>query len=151
MKSPLVWDRKASDLYNELKRNAEASLKSRKTSGKSESSKQEGLFKQVHDCMRKLQENPSHPGLQTHPYSSIPSPYNKDEHVFEAYAQQHTPSAYRVFLVLWPRERLDYHSCCNGTSVGRLAFTRRVGQLTGVFRPKERRKDTTLSPSQFFG
>jgi hypothetical protein len=102
MGSPLVWDREASDLYGELKRNAEASLKSRQTSGKRKSSKHEGLFKQVHDCMRKLQENPSHPGLQTHLYSSIPSPYNKDEHVFEAYAQQYTPSACRVLWCYGP-------------------------------------------------
>lgn len=102
MKSPLVWDREASDLYNELKHSAEASLKSRQISGKSKSSEHERLFKQVHNCMQKLQENPSHPDLQTHPYSSIPSPYNKDENIFEAYAQQNTPSACRVLWCYGP-------------------------------------------------
>jgi hypothetical protein len=42
-----------------------------------------------------LSENPRHPGLQTHPFSSVEGP--KGEKVFEAYAQQNTPAAYRVF------------------------------------------------------
>ena len=42
-----------------------------------------------------LSENPRHPGLQTHPFSSVEGP--KGEKVFESYAQQNTPAAYRVF------------------------------------------------------
>ena len=42
-----------------------------------------------------LSENPRHPGLQTHPFSSVEGP--KGEKVFEAYAQQNTPAAFRVF------------------------------------------------------
>jgi hypothetical protein len=39
--------------------------------------------------------NPRHPGLQTHPYSSLPAIHGKK--IYEAYAQQDTPGAYRVF------------------------------------------------------
>ena len=42
-----------------------------------------------------LSENPRHPGLQTHPFSSVEGP--QGEKVFEAYARQKTPAAYRVF------------------------------------------------------
>lgn len=42
-----------------------------------------------------LAENPRHPGLQTHEFTSLKGPNN--EKVFEAYAEQSTPSAYRVF------------------------------------------------------
>lgn len=43
----------------------------------------------------KLLANPRHPGLQTHEFTSLKGP--KGEKVFEAYAQQNTPAAYRVF------------------------------------------------------
>ena len=39
--------------------------------------------------------NPRHPGLQTHEFASLKGP--NGEKVFEAYAQQNTPAAYRVF------------------------------------------------------
>ncbi len=39
--------------------------------------------------------NPRHPGLQTHEFTSLKGP--NGEKVFEAYAQQNTPAAYRVF------------------------------------------------------
>jgi len=43
-----------------------------------------------------LQENPRHPGLQTHEYTSLKGPGG--EKVFEAYAEQDTPAAYRIFF-----------------------------------------------------
>lgn len=104
MEFSLVWDRNAREQYNELKRKAQAALRSREASGKIKSSREEGLFKQVHDCIDKLRKNPKHPGLQTHPFSSLQNPYNKDEKVFEAYAQQHTPGAYRVFWCYGPQK-----------------------------------------------
>jgi hypothetical protein len=42
-----------------------------------------------------LSVNPRHPGLQTHEYHSIKGP--KGEKVFEAYIEQNTPNAYRIF------------------------------------------------------
>lgn len=63
---------------------------------------QAGLLKQVHKTLGFLQINPRHPSLQTHPYSSIENPYHPREKVFEAYAQNRTPSAYRVFWCYGP-------------------------------------------------
>jgi hypothetical protein len=42
-----------------------------------------------------LQVNPRHPGLNTHKYSSLEGP--NGEEVFEAYAENKTPAAYRIF------------------------------------------------------
>lgn len=56
----------------------------------------EKRFKAVSKALKYLVEDPRHPGLQTHLYSSIFGP-NKEK-VFEAYAEQDTPSAYRVFF-----------------------------------------------------
>ena len=42
-----------------------------------------------------LQENPRHPGLNTHKYSSLEGSHG--EEVFEAYAENNTPAAYRIF------------------------------------------------------
>ena len=62
----------------------------------------EGLVKQVKKTLAYLQHNPKHPSLQTHPYSSISNPLNPEEKVFEAYAQNHTPAAYRIFWCYGP-------------------------------------------------
>jgi hypothetical protein len=56
----------------------------------------EKRFKAVVKTLKFLQENPRHPGLQTHEFSSLKGP--QGEKVFEAYAEQHTPGAYRVFF-----------------------------------------------------
>lgn len=53
-------------------------------------------FKAVSKALRFLQENPRHPSLQTHEYSSFKGPHG--EKVFEAYAGQDTPAAYRIFF-----------------------------------------------------
>jgi hypothetical protein len=98
----LRWTQSAEETYAEMKARAEATLANRKRSGKRKSSRQEGLFKQVHKCVRLLAENPKHPGLQTHEYHSLPHPYHSSEKVFEAYAQQNTPGAYRVFWCYGP-------------------------------------------------
>ena len=47
-----------------------------------------------------LLANPRHPGLQTHEFTSQFGP--QGEKVFEAYAQQNTPAAYRVFWYYGP-------------------------------------------------
>ena len=53
-------------------------------------------YKAVHEALKKLQHNPKHPGLQTHEFYSLKGPNN--EKVFEAYAEQNTPAAYRIFF-----------------------------------------------------
>jgi len=53
-------------------------------------------FKAVTKALHYLAENPRHPGLQTHEFSSFAGPHG--EKVFEAYAQQDTPAAYRIFF-----------------------------------------------------
>jgi len=53
-------------------------------------------FKAVSKALMFLQENPRHPSLQTHEFSSFKGPYG--EKIFEAYAEQDTPAAYRVFF-----------------------------------------------------
>ena len=65
----------------------------------------EGLFKQVHKTLELLAQNPRHPGLSTHEYSSIPNPYRDNEKVFEAYAQNKTPGAYRIFWCYGPNKK----------------------------------------------
>lgn len=59
-----------------------------------------GVLKQVRKTLGLLETNPRHPSLKTHKYASISGP--DDEEVFEAYAQNKTPGAYRVFFVYGP-------------------------------------------------
>ena len=101
----VVWMPKAQETYDELKAKAEASLKTRQRSKKTKAAKAEGLFKQVHKCIQHLLQNPRHPGLATHEYDSLKHPYDKKEKVFEAYAQNETPEAYRVFWCYGPQKR----------------------------------------------
>ncbi len=56
----------------------------------------EKRYKAVVKCLHLLADNPKHPGLQTHQYSSLHGP--DGEKVFEAYAEQNTPGAYRIFF-----------------------------------------------------
>ena len=64
-----------------------------------------GLVKQIKKTLGFLQTNPRHPSLQTHVFHSLEHPYNLREKVFEAYVQQHTPAAYRIFWCYGPRTR----------------------------------------------
>jgi hypothetical protein len=101
----LVWTPEATSAYDELKARALASLASRRKKEKAKSSKDEGLFKQVHKTVTLLAANPKHPGLQTHEYRSLPHPYDLAQKVFEAYAQNQTSNAYRVFWCYGPGKR----------------------------------------------
>ena len=67
-------------------------------------SKQKGLYKQIHKCLKYLSQNPKHPSLNTHEYSSLTNPYNPKQKVFEAYAQNNTPGAYRIFWCYGPEK-----------------------------------------------
>ena len=101
----LKWMDAGSKTYNKLKAEAEEIVKARKAKNKKKSSKQEGLFRQVHKTLNLLQSNPKHPGLHTHEYDSIENPYDPDQKVFEAYAQNKTPGAYRVFWCYGPGKK----------------------------------------------
>jgi hypothetical protein len=56
----------------------------------------------VRKALAYLQLNPRHPGLRTHKYSSITGP--KGEEIFEAYAENKTPAAYRIFWYYGPEK-----------------------------------------------
>lgn len=55
----------------------------------------EKRLKAVRKALGYLESNPRHPGLNTHKYSSLVGP--NGEEVFEAYAENRTAAAYRVF------------------------------------------------------
>ena len=59
-------------------------------------------YKAVIKTLRLLAGNPRHPGLQTHEFTSLNGP--RGEKVFEAYAEQSTPAAYRIFWFYGPGE-----------------------------------------------
>ena len=64
-----------------------------------------GLVKQIKKSLGFLQTNPKHPSLNIHAYDSIEHPFNPSEKVFEAYAQNNTPSAYRIFWCYGPQKK----------------------------------------------
>ena len=101
----LQWTPEAKAQYDDQKARAEASLASRKKKAKTKSSKTEGLFKQIHKTLQLLAANPKHPGLATHEFHSLPHPYDNSQKVFEAYAQNQTPGAYRVFWCYGPKKQ----------------------------------------------
>ena len=96
------WTTEASTQFEALQAMAAASLAKRAREKRTKTSKAEGLFKQVDKCVRLLLENPKHPGLHTHAYESIDHPYEKAGKVFEAYVQNQTPGAYRLFWCYGP-------------------------------------------------
>jgi len=82
----LQWTVEASKTYNLLKCNA--SEKKR--------------YKAVKKTINLLAMNPRHNSLQTHEYMSLKGP--NEEKVFEAYAEQKTPAAYRIFWYYGPSQ-----------------------------------------------
>lgn len=52
-------------------------------------------LKAVNKAIAFLETNPRHPGLNTHKYTSKSG--RSGEEVFEAYAENNTPGAYRIF------------------------------------------------------
>lgn len=61
-----------------------------------------GVLKQVRKTLGYLEMDPRAKSLQTHEYESLTRRYGIK--VFEAYAQQNTPGAYRVFWHYGPDE-----------------------------------------------
>ncbi|MGD0629178.1 MAG: hypothetical protein ABR987_07490 [Terracidiphilus sp.] len=60
------------------------------------------IFEQVRKAIGYLEIYPHHPSLNTHEFTSLSGA--KGEKVFEAYAQNNTPGAYRVFWHSGPNE-----------------------------------------------
>lgn len=67
-------------------------------------SKARGLFVQVAKCLSLLSTNTRHPGLHTHEFHSMSNPFDPKGKVFEAYAQNRTPGAYRIFWCYGPNK-----------------------------------------------
>ena len=80
----LEWTSEAESTFGKLKSNASSMRQ----------------YKVVRKTIALLASNPRHPSLQTHEYVCMEGP-NKEK-VFEAYAQQNTPAAYRVFWYYGP-------------------------------------------------
>ncbi len=57
-------------------------------------------YRKVLKTLGLMETNPRHPGLRTHKYHSLSGP--KGEEIFEAYVEQHTPGAWRVFWYYGP-------------------------------------------------
>ena len=64
-----------------------------------------GLLKRYNAIKKtlKLLKNPRHPSLKTHEFTSLSGP--KSEKIYEAYAEQNTPAAYRVFWYYGPKKK----------------------------------------------
>lgn len=61
-------------------------------------------LKAVRKALGYLQINPRHPGLNTHKYSSLQG--ENGEEIFEAYAENNTPAAYRIFWHYGPKKNI---------------------------------------------
>ena len=57
-------------------------------------------LRSVRKALGLLETNQRHPSLQTHKYESLKGP--RGEEVFEAYAENRTPAAYRIFWFYGP-------------------------------------------------
>lgn len=60
-------------------------------------------LKSVLKALAYLETNPRHPGLHTHKYTAFVGP--EGEEVFEAYAENKTPAAYRIFWYYGPSKK----------------------------------------------
>jgi hypothetical protein len=80
----LEWTPEAKANYNSLK--TDASKKKQ--------------YKAVKKTLNYLATNPRHNSLNSHPFYSLRGP--NGETIFESYAQQKTPAAYRVFWYYGP-------------------------------------------------
>ena len=68
--------------------------------------KDKGLKKRynaVKSALSHLKRNPRHRSLQTHEFTSLTKLVGKK--VFEAYAEQNTPAAYRIFWFYGPSKK----------------------------------------------
>jgi hypothetical protein len=108
----LRWTPPAEQTYKQLQDAAEraankrSEAKAKQSGGKNrtKSSKQEGLFKQVAKAIERIENDPRHPSLNTHEFTGLHSPFDPRGKVFEAYAQNNTPGAYRIFWCYGPEK-----------------------------------------------
>jgi hypothetical protein len=56
----------------------------------------------VRRTLARLEQNPRHPGLASHPYESFP--VDRDVKVWDSYVENNTPSAWRIFWRYGPNE-----------------------------------------------
>lgn len=61
-------------------------------------------YKKVLKTLGLMQTNLRHPGLKTHKYDSLSG--FQGEEVFEAYVENNTPGAYRVFWYYGPDQKM---------------------------------------------
>jgi glycine cleavage system aminomethyltransferase T len=80
----LHWTTEAEEKYRLLKNNPALSKR----------------YKAAKKTIQYLASNPRHNSLQTHEFTSLKGP--NGEKIFEAYAQQKTPAAFRVFWYYGP-------------------------------------------------
>ena len=59
-------------------------------------------YKAIVKTLKYLTQNPRHPSMQTHIYHYLQGP--SGEKIFEAYAEQSTSAAYRIFFYYGPCE-----------------------------------------------
>jgi len=64
-----------------------------------EDKSKKGLLKQVRKTLGLMETNLKHPSLNTHKFDGIQCNLGD---VFESYAQNHTPGAYRIFWAYGP-------------------------------------------------
>ena len=62
-------------------------------------------LKVVRSTLGKMERGLRYPGLHTHEYYALDCPHG--EKLFEAYAENKTPSAYRIFFCFMPRPHID--------------------------------------------
>ena len=68
-----------------------------------EQSSKKRVYKAVCKTLGFLEANTQHPSLHTHEFHSLKSP--NGEKVFEAYAQNRTPGAFRIFWYYGPQKK----------------------------------------------
>lgn len=64
----------------------------------------EKRLKAVNKALGYLETNPKHQGLNTHEYTSLSKQYGVK--VYEAYAENNTPAAYRIFWHYGPDKKV---------------------------------------------
>lgn len=60
------------------------------------------IYKKVLKTLGLMETNLRHPGLKTHKFSSLAGP--NGEEVFEAYVENKTPAAFRIFWFYGPNQ-----------------------------------------------
>ena len=98
----LQWTAKARTQYLQIMERAGGRPQPQSREMGKKPSKQIGLAKQVEKTLELLEKNPKPPGLQSHQYDGIANPFEPGKSVWEAYVQNRTPAAYRIFWCYGP-------------------------------------------------